>query len=61
MNINININSTIAENVKFLYTTITLPILNGFGPLNVISKKVECYVIKCAPTDDICTVTDIKE
>ena len=32
-----------------------------FGPLNVILKKIECYVTKCALADDICTATAISE
>ena len=32
-----------------------------FGPLHVILKKVECYVINSASTDDICAATAIRE
>ena len=31
------------------------------SPLNVILKKIECYVIKCYSTFDICTDTAIRE
>ena len=34
---------------------------NWFGPLNVILKKIECYVIKCSSIVDICTATAIRE
>ena len=32
-----------------------------FGPLHVILKKIECYVISSASTDDICAATAIRE
>ena len=32
-----------------------------FGPLHVILKKIECYVISSASTDDICSATAIRE
>ena len=31
------------------------------GPLNVILRKIECYVIKCSKAVDICTATAIRE
>ena len=55
-----NMNSTIAENIfKYKYNY-TYP-YDWFGPLNVILKKIECYVSKCSSTVDIFTATAIRQ
>ena len=54
-------NSTIAENMKLFMYRYNFTYHDWFGPLNVILKKIQCYVIKCASTDDICTATAIRE
>ena len=53
-------NSTFAENVKFFMYKYNFTYHEWFGPLNVILKKIECYVTKCASADDICTATAIR-
>ena len=41
-----NVNSIIAENVKFFMYKYNFTYHDWFGPENVILKKTECYVIK---------------
>ena len=55
-----NMNSTIMENFKFIMHKYNFTYQNWFGLLNIILKKIECYVIKCGSTDDICIVTAIR-
>ena len=56
-----NMESTIAENVKFFVYKCNFSYHDWFGSLNVILKKIECYVIKCSSIVDICTATVIRE
>ena len=56
-----NMNSTIAENIKYFMYKYNFTYYDWFGPLHVILKKIECYVINSASTDDICAATAIRE
>ena len=52
-----NMNSTIAENIKYFMYKYNFNYYDWFCPLHVILKKIECYVINSASTDDICAAT----
>ena len=55
-------NSTIAENIKyFMYKYNFTYYHDWFGPLHVILKKIECYVINSSSTDNMCAETAIRE
>ena len=56
-----NVNSIIAENVKFFMYKYNFTYHDWFGPVHAILKKTECYVINSASTDDICVATAIRE
>ena len=56
-----NMNSTIAENIKYFMYKYNFTYYDWFGPLHVIFFKIECYVINNASTDDICAATAIRE
>ena len=56
-----NMNSTIAENIKYFVYTYNFTYYDWFGPLHVILKKIECYVNNSVSTDDICAATVIRE
>ena len=56
-----NMNSTIAENIKYFMYKYNFTYYDWFGPLHVILKKIECHVINNASTDDICAATAIRE
>ena len=56
-----NMNSTIAENIKYFMNKYNFTYYDWFGPLHVILKKIECYVINSASIDDICAATAIRE
>ena len=45
-----NINSTVAENIKFFMYKYNFTYHDWFVPLHVILKKIECYVINSAST-----------
>ena len=49
-----NMNSTIAENITYFMYKYNFTYYDWFGPLHAILKKIECYVINSASTDDIC-------
>ena len=53
-------NSTIAVNVKFFMYKYNYTYHDWFVPLNVNLKKIECYLIKCSSTVDICTATAVR-
>ena len=46
-----NMNSTIAENIKYSMYKYNFTYYDLFGPLHVILKKIECYVINSASLD----------
>ena len=54
-------NLQFAENVNFFVYKCNFTYHDWFGSLNVILKKIECYVIKCSSIVDICTATAIRE
>ena len=56
-----NMNSTIAENIKYFMYKYNFTYYDWFGPLHVILKKIKCYVINNASTDHICAATAIRE
>ena len=56
-----NMNSTIAENIKYFMYKYNFTYYDWFGPLHVILMKIECYVINSASTDDICAATATRE
>ena len=56
-----NMNSTIAENIKYFMYKYNFTYYDWFGLLHVILKKIECNVINSASTDDICAATAIRE
>ena len=56
-----NINSTIAENIKFFMYKYNFTYHDWFVPLHVILKKIECHINNNTSTDDICTATAIRE
>ena len=57
----ITINVYTAENIKYFMYKYNFTYYDWFGLLHVILKKIECYVINSASTDDICAASAIRE
>ena len=54
-----NMNSTIAETMKFFMYKYNFTYHDWFVPLHAILKKTPCYVINSASTDDILDCLDL--
>ena len=48
-----NMNSAVVKYVKYFVYKYIFTYYDWFGQLHVILKKIECYVINSASTDDI--------
>ena len=56
-----NMNSTIAENIKYFMYKYNFTCHDWFGSLHDILKKILYYIINSSSTNDICTATAIRE